>query len=540
MIRKLFLPDAIKGYYLVPQRIVGFELGRHVLHATVVLARGKTRIVEQCIEEPFEGDPTQSYHDRASAAIKRTLTKIGSYDIIRSAAPSSQVIFKELSLPFISIEKIRMILPFEIEGLLPFPSQDAIVDCVITKQEITKDVQQSTVMIAAVRREYVEDHQKLFITAGVSVDSISIDLFELIGFLQEIDPKIKKQSVVLLDLSVTTTRIIFLVNEQLKTIRVLNKGISHLAKSFAQNENLSYKEALDLLVRTGLSENSPLKKYALSFYEELAFAIQNLSEKNLGTQKLDAVIISGTGADIPGIVPFFNELTGNSCELFPTSNLAHNISFARNLSAIPHSMVASLAIALSSPLTASVNLLDLLGDSKTDRLVDYQIITGIILTGFLLIGFSMYSFFALRTLSNEAFSSESQASQELKKVFTGIKAPSLSTAIKNAQAELTREESIWYALSPQNRSSFLTCLQELSTRIDRPALDLDIKKMVFVSGARGNQTDTIAIEGSVKDWAALQSLQESLSESKLFTNVPRIEDTRFNITLTLDKQLGAQ
>ena len=85
MIRNIFLPQYINSYYLFAQRIVGINIEKTQIYATVIVARQHKRIIEQCLQEPIEIDSTIEFQVRASLALKRIIDRIGSYDIVYTA-----------------------------------------------------------------------------------------------------------------------------------------------------------------------------------------------------------------------------------------------------------------------------------------------------------------------------------------------------------------------------------------------------------------------------------------------------------------------
>jgi Tfp pilus assembly protein PilN len=108
---------------------------------------------------------------------------------------------------------------------------------------------------------------------------------------------------------------------------------------------------------------------------------------------------------------------------------------------------------------------------------------------------------------------------------------SLDTARRTAQAEVDREKTVWFALSPQSRASFLLYLQELFTRIDADGLGLIVTRLTL-------NEDSMLIEGSVKNYEALNRFEEDLRQSKLFINVPRLEELKFSAKIGLSKNYG--
>ena len=123
MIQNIFIPEKIGNYYLLPYRTVGIEIEKDFISATLVKATGTKRIIEKTVHEPIDHAITLSMQDQTSAAIERALEKIGKYNYLSVAIPSSLAIIKELILPFTDREKIKMVAPFEVESLLPFSSQ---------------------------------------------------------------------------------------------------------------------------------------------------------------------------------------------------------------------------------------------------------------------------------------------------------------------------------------------------------------------------------------------------------------------------------
>ncbi len=95
MIRSLFIPDVIGSYYVFPQRILGIEITKNALYATVVKAQGKKRLIENYYEERLgEGN----FNELAKTALQELLKKTENIDTIRLTISSSNVVFKELSL----------------------------------------------------------------------------------------------------------------------------------------------------------------------------------------------------------------------------------------------------------------------------------------------------------------------------------------------------------------------------------------------------------------------------------------------------------
>src|SRR5579885_192676 len=177
--QNIFVPEKIGSYYLFPKRIIGFDINKTHVYATQLLLKGRTITLEKTIEIPLEAGNTNNYDERASKAIATALEQVDKYDAIHTALSSSVAIFKELRLPFSDPNKIQMVIEFEVEPLLPFSVNDAVVDFIITKH--LPEEKASEVLVAAVQKQHIVHHLQLFAQAGVNPDVVTLDLFALYG-----------------------------------------------------------------------------------------------------------------------------------------------------------------------------------------------------------------------------------------------------------------------------------------------------------------------------------------------------------------------
>ena len=148
------------------------------------------------------------------------------------------------------------------------------------------------------------------------------------------------------------------------------------------------------------------------------------------------------------------------------------------------------------------------------------------------------SIFTIRSLSSEIKASETEAITLLQRqlgltIVKGKKGGAVSLDSVNAQAnsEIAKKENIWFALSNENRFSFLAYLQELSTRLNREELGLDLRQIIISKDA-----NTMTLEGQVKNFEALRMLEDDLNQSTLFQLVSKPQDLKFNVKIILTTQ----
>jgi len=282
MIKHVFLPDKIGTYFLFSKRIVGVDIGKTHINATKILVRGNTIVIEQSYEEKVEAGTPATYIKRATKALKSIFDRVGHYNEVHTALSSSLVIFKELKLPFINHDKISMVINFEVEPLLPFSINNAVVDFIITKKIPAE--QASEILVAAVQKQYIAEHLAIFEAANIQPTVITVDMFALYGLFNQMPPYAKLENgVALLDLGIHATRIAFIHNKQLRFIRTLNKGIFHIAKSMSKILDVGAHEVGEDIIRFGLEKpDAPEYEQAItntliSFWNEINFTITSFS-----------------------------------------------------------------------------------------------------------------------------------------------------------------------------------------------------------------------------------------------------------------------
>lgn len=535
MIKKIVLPEKIGSYYLFPKRIVGFDVGKTHVTATQLYISGKKIIIEKCIDEKLEPGTATNHSERATRAITHILQQV-TYDSISITLSSSVAVFKELKLPFMSHNKIKMVIEFEVEPLLPFPASDAVIDFIITKQH--PEEQSSEVLVAAVQKNHIAQLLQQFHDAGVDPEVITIDLFALYGMYEKL-PIYTQMSggTVLLDLGTNATRIAYILNGQLRLIRSLPKGIFSQAKIISEALQTSPNEVLTKLMRFGLENddqttNKAITKAFSSFWSDLSFTLSSFTAQ--AEHGINAILLVGGGADIKGLSAFITNISGIQCETFKIHELLHtpNVSMAQS-NGLSNACIISLGSAFPSPITADFNLRQKeFSYAAATSIVTKQLIVAGALSLLLFGSLAVHSFFQLRKLKKEATAAEQEIIGMLRERFKKIPddEQDISEVVKIASNEIKKEEQLWFSLASPSRVSFLTYLLELTTRIDKESLGFTLDKLKI-------SENTIKLEDAhVKSYDALILLEKGLRQSKLFASISKVDEpNKFTMDIRLAK-----
>lgn len=546
MIRNIFIPEQISGYYLFAQRIIGIDITKTDVFVSQIYIRAKKVTLEKFITVPLENNGT--YQERVADALKKVMSQVDSYNSVHTSISSSYAIFKTLHLPFTSYEKIKMVIGYEVEPLLPFSLADAVIDFIITKQ----DAQSSEVFVVAIKHEYVAEHIEMCNRAGIKPTLITVDMLALYAILQQF-PDFEKitaqKNVVLLDFGAYETRLAYLYNGQLKLIRTISRGFFDLAKNISKQSSIPVNEALEHLMRFGFEKNSNYlieentKTSMNTFLQELMFTLSSFAQQT-GNAKpsIDKILLLGEGTQIKGIAQFMAQHTSINCEPIKTNELLRNpsIEMKQKNGGIPSQNLISLGTAFGSWHGQDFNL-QLPTQTTTERsLLITQLLVALGLSLAIILALFIATFLQIRSLKNEVQASAQETTEELATIKTPASSEeeeadpleALEKSLTEKERAVSAQKKMVAEFSTINRESFLTYLLELA-QLNKEDLGLMISHATITP-------EKIIISGSVKNEDARRSLRQALRESTLFgtINPPEaLDKTSFeNVHITINKQ----
>ena len=509
MIISLFLPERIGSYFLLSKRIVAIEITKHTLYATVMQLKGTTRTLEALFQERITDDPESTYDEQIISALRTLKVKLGKYDEVYCSLPSSQVIFKEITFPFIGLKKIKLVVPFEIESQLPFNLDEGVVDAIVTG--INTEEQQTDILVGAMKNDIVARYAGYFEEAELPLDKVSVDIFELYSLFHQ---SLKDQEVTaLIEMGLSETTLGLTINGRLKYVRSFTDGIRPLEGE--------------------LILDAATKEHITSLFDQIRLTLDTALQKFAPGESLTKIIITGAVTDIqdqPGIIKLAKSAMECPVDLIDPKQLSNAQVFSNKIATITCSFISSIALALSTDKTEDFTLLKAQAHAKENQRIGYQLFTIAALTLTMFLSFSVYSFFRIRTLKKAYISAEQEAVRELKKQFKlrSHQTRRLDLANKAAQAELRKLETAWRRISPANRYSYLKYLAELTKCINMKESQLQLDSLIL-------KDDTIKLYGKVPGYQQLTKLQNQL-ECSLFNKVPKLQAFNFKsepITLTV-------
>jgi len=537
MIKNVLIPERVGNYYLFAKRIVGFYVDSLSVTATQIYLAGSTVKVEQIFHETVPTDEQLSYEERVAQVIKGILERVGKYDSVYTAMPSSQVIFKTLRLPFVTYEKVKMVVNYEVEPLLPFELDDAVIDFIIIKQ--LPDEGSSEVIVAAAQKSSIAEHISFFEHAGVSPHKIDVDVFSLYGLYTRI-PAYRAMSggVAFVDIGSKASHVLFVRDAQLKAVRVLPTGMDDFVTAVTNACGLSRQEARAAIGTFGLTKkedqqyHNALTGSLTSFFKSVQFTLSSfISQEEGDGEAITKFILSGGGSAIAGLTNFVSDQSAVPCDLFDIMPLIEDKQITvKKKRVLSGAELTSFSVAFSSAVTQKFNLLPpSLSAPRDTLLLTKQLIMGSLFVVFVFGLLFIHSFFQIRSLRREVNESQEQVISILKERFPGLKdeeedEENFDSIVEEAETAVKKEESVLFAFSG---SPFLKYLLELHG-LDQEGLGLEVERVKIEKGI-------LTLTAKVRDFPELKELEKELRQSTIFRYEGSVPNIDFTMKISLAK-----
>ncbi len=535
MIKNVFIPECIGHYYLFGKSVIGIDIGKTQIQAAKVRYRGNERIVMACDQESLEANATAPYQERTMQAIATLLGRMGKYDALYTSMSGSLAVFKEIKLPFVDYEKIKLVFAYEVEPLLPFSLADAVIDFIITN--VYKEEKSADILVAALQKSAVVEHLSLF-PENHQPQVITLDVFDLYSYYKTIPAyAANMQGVAVLDLGIQSTRLLYIHNGQLRVIRTLPKGLSTIAKVISEKISIPLTEALESLIRFGLERSDvPAYKEAVveafkSFWSDIAFTFTSL-QTQFKQYSVQEMILVGNSSAVHGLCSLAEGIIPIPCSIFDPHAIEQGGQVKIKDKNVTIVNTISMATALHLPPADVCNFRKQEFQITSNKLLIQQLASMVVCTIALMSIFISYSVIKKRAYAHEATQSTAEVLSALKAQFPKEleREKNLDDALYAAERAIGKEKETWFVFSGKTRMSFLHYLLELTNRIDKKSVGFSIEELSIAEGV-------ITLKAQVKNHEALKIFERELRRSSLFSYVEPQDNPKFTMKIILATEL---
>ncbi|MBP9765366.1 pilus assembly protein PilM [Candidatus Babeliales bacterium] len=574
MVHDIFIPCKVGTYYLHTKRVLSLEVTSVMVQGLLIEFSGNKVTIKQH-EIVYLKDVSAQLQ---SSAIKKIVSSMGKVDEIVSTLSTSAVVFKELQLPFIGRDTLKMVIPFEVENMLPFALEEAIIDFVITQEN--REEKKSKVLIAAVRKSDVHAHYELFHKADVALQGLTIDTFALFGLyehsVREVPVEVPKQTIsvmqkisgyrtrlhnlfrqyvlrkevlpqpisepsvdiqfkptrseLLIDISSDSIKVLYLKDGVLDGLRMIPFGITDGILAMSQSLNIPFHDLVQDIL-TGASDSSidtmihaELKK----IFDEITRTLLYFEQKE-GVNYLQPykIIISGLYTHMPLFETQAKATLGSHVEVIPVQDILSKLHIQQEGSMQLNSEQAIvLAVGLSDYFDQDINYLQDIATHDRNSVIYLQLLA-MVLASLLCIGGTWWRSAQQLQTWNTAFNSSKKQFIQTIETHMNIdlkNEKNLKNIVELAESKLKQERHVWFAFTKQQEASILEYLQDLSIAIDRSSIGLDLRQMHL-------DFEKVILSGSVKSFEALDTFDEELQSLKLLTLVEKPRELSWTIQL---------
>src|SRR5450830_717203 len=282
-------------------------------------------VLERCMMEPLDKgwiiDGNIEKFDEVAEAVKRLVKRCGSRTKnVAMALPASAVITKRIVLPGgLSDQELEVQVESEANQYIPFSLDEVSLDfCVIGPSLSSQgDVD---VLIAASRKEKVQDRQGLAEAAGLKPQVLDIESFAArlsAGRLIETLPNGKDAMVALLKIGGVGSSMQVMRNDEVVYERDQAFGGAQLTQLIVRQYGFSVEEA-ELKKRSGeLPDDyasSVLRPFVESVAQEIGRALQFFFTST-PFNRVDHILLAGGSAALPGLAEAVTQQTSFACSL---------------------------------------------------------------------------------------------------------------------------------------------------------------------------------------------------------------------------------
>lgn len=304
-------------------RVVGLDIGTTAVRAVEVRdADSDHPVMLRCHEEPlpFGAVSRGEVLEPAvvAAALKRLWSTGGftSKDVVLGMGYHRMVV-RNLTVPKMSLRRIRESLPFQVQDLLSFPTSEALLDFYpIAEVESDGETgpQISGLLIAALK-DVVQAHIKSAKLAGLHTVNVDIMAFARSRALHR--AATAPEVIVQIDIGGGSSSVLISSNGVPQFVRIIPSGGNQLTKALRVRLGIDEEAAEVLKKRLGLpDEVAPEDEIAATIIREvtseLLESLRNTVvyfSNNRSELPVDRIVLMGGGARLTGFGAALSELT---------------------------------------------------------------------------------------------------------------------------------------------------------------------------------------------------------------------------------------
>jgi type IV pilus assembly protein PilM len=220
------------------QRIIGLDIGSHSVKAMVVQSSLRRLTLTELREHHIPIDATGSpVPGELSASVKAVLAGLEA-DVLVAGVPGTQVLLRELDLPFSDDKNVAQVLPFRLEGLLPRPIETMVHDWHLLRKTATG----AQMLCPAADKQWLEQWLKEVRGGGAEPRQLTLSMLAAENLFAHLDAP-PQTTVALVDIGHRSTQLSLVKDGRIEGVRALSRGGHQVTQAIARGLSLPYPDA---------------------------------------------------------------------------------------------------------------------------------------------------------------------------------------------------------------------------------------------------------------------------------------------------------
>lgn len=301
--------------------VLGIDITTTVVKLLELSKQGNHYTVESYVVAPLPRDAVIDKHindiEIIGDVIKKAVQSSGTN--LKQAAVAvggSSVMTKWITLPagltdYEIVEEIQ----FEAEQYIPYGIDEVNFDFVV-QNENESDSNQVNVLLAASRKENIENRVAALTKANLKVKIVDVEAFAIenafVLLANQLPYSVENKTILVIEIGANLTGVHVLYNSRVIYTREQNFGGKQLTEDIQRAYNLSYEEAGISKKLGGLPDNyesDVLEPFKRNMVQQIQRAVQFFAVSNVN-RKIDSVIIAGGCASIVDVDKLVSQVLG--------------------------------------------------------------------------------------------------------------------------------------------------------------------------------------------------------------------------------------
>lgn len=247
-----------------------------------------------------------------------------------------------IEMPYLSAKDLEKAIPFEARKYIPLPLSDVVLDwSIINVGDVSSQVTNVEVFLAAVPKSEAERYKNIFASAGLNLKALELENIALIRALLGSD----QSPLAIVNLGGRSTSIVIIDKGFERVSRNYEVGGFEITKTLAASLGISFERAEEIKRKEGLKNNQSFNQVISPLMDMIIFearkTISNYEESKKA--KIDKVILIGGQSEMPGIKEYFGQKLGKEILI---GDPLKKVSYDKVLEETLKNLSPSLAVAL--------------------------------------------------------------------------------------------------------------------------------------------------------------------------------------------------